>query len=182
MRLIFRPKSEFQTFFQPKIRWSPKLKKKRSSPKLRLIFQPKSEIQTFKGGCFQFFTKNRPQKHQKRAILHTLQANGGGSSPPLAPLLLNRLTYIFAVQVWLRFYGAIPKLNSETWTLPGPMYPLNPLSQALHIKNSRTTVRPFMLIWWLLKKKLIFQHCNIRKMQTGKIANSTSLLFTRSYC
>ena len=37
------------------------------------------------GGCFQFFTKNRPQKHQKRAILHTSQANGGGSSPPPAP-------------------------------------------------------------------------------------------------
>ena len=27
MRLIFRPKSEIQTFFRPKIRWSPKIKK-----------------------------------------------------------------------------------------------------------------------------------------------------------
>ena len=27
-------------------------------------------------GYFQFFTKNRTQKHQKRAILHTSQANG----------------------------------------------------------------------------------------------------------
>ena len=69
-------------------------KKKRSSPKLRLIFRPISQIQTFEGGCFpmgggyfQFFTKNRPQKHQKHAILHTSQANGGGSSPPLATLL-----------------------------------------------------------------------------------------------
>ena len=26
---------------------------------------------SFGGGCFQFLTKNRPQKHQKRAILHT---------------------------------------------------------------------------------------------------------------
>ena len=34
------------------------------------------------GGCFQFFTKNRPQKHQKRAILHTLQPNGGARAPP----------------------------------------------------------------------------------------------------
>ena len=32
---------------------------------------------SFGGGCFQFFTKNWPQKQQKRAILHTLQANGG---------------------------------------------------------------------------------------------------------
>ena len=66
-----------------------KKKKKRSSPKSSLIFRPKSGIQTFEGGLFsyggsyfQFFTKNRPQKHQKRAILHTSQANGGGSSPP----------------------------------------------------------------------------------------------------
>ena len=34
------------------------------------------------GGYFQFFTINRPQKHQKRAILHTSQANGGGLEPP----------------------------------------------------------------------------------------------------
>ena len=30
---------------------------------------------SFRGGCFHFFTKNRPQKHHNRAILHTLQAN-----------------------------------------------------------------------------------------------------------
>ena len=40
LRVIFRPKSETQTFFSPKFRWSPKKKKKkRSSPKLRLIFR-----------------------------------------------------------------------------------------------------------------------------------------------
>ena len=41
--------SEIQRFFPPKIRWSPKKKKKEksSSPKLRLIFRPKLEIQTF---------------------------------------------------------------------------------------------------------------------------------------
>ena len=45
------------------------------------------------GGCFHVFTKNQPQKHQKRAILHTLQANGGGggmeSSRPLLATLLK---------------------------------------------------------------------------------------------
>ena len=36
------------------------------------------------GGYYQFFTKNWPQKHQKRAILQTLQANGG-LEPPRSP-------------------------------------------------------------------------------------------------
>ena len=79
LRLIFRPKSEIQTFFPPKTKWSPKKKKKkkkkkkvlffrkfkrffrpksgglqkkkRSSPKLRLIFRPKSLGLGWWGGC-----------------------------------------------------------------------------------------------------------------------------------
>ena len=37
------------------------------------------------GGYFQFFTKNRPQNHQKGAILHTSQANGEARAPPAPP-------------------------------------------------------------------------------------------------
>ena len=69
-----------------------KKKKKRSSPKFRAIFLPISQVQTFEGGLFSygggyfpFFTENRPQNHKKHAILHTSQANGGGSSPPAPP-------------------------------------------------------------------------------------------------
>ena len=98
-RVIFRPKSEFQRFFPPKFRWSPKKKKKkkkRSSPISRLIFRPISQLQTFKGGLFSngggyfpFFSENRPQKHKEHAILHTSQANEGARAPrpPLATLL-----------------------------------------------------------------------------------------------
>ena len=34
------------------------------------------------GGYFQFLIRNRPQKYQKRAILHTSQANVGARAPP----------------------------------------------------------------------------------------------------
>ena len=44
LRVIFRPKSEIQTFFSPKIRWSPKKKKKKVFTKIETDF---SEIQTF---------------------------------------------------------------------------------------------------------------------------------------
>ena len=40
-------RSEIQRFFPPKIRWSPKKKKKRSSPIFRVIFRPKSKIHRF---------------------------------------------------------------------------------------------------------------------------------------
>ena len=77
------------------------------------MFQPKSEIQTFEeglfsygGGYFQFFTKNRPQNHQKRAILHTSQANGGARAPPPPPgyatgCFRNQLNFSQAVFFYL---------------------------------------------------------------------------------
>ena len=73
LRLIFRPKSDIQTFFSPKFRWSPKKKKKkkkkkkRSSPKLRLIFRPKSEIQTFFSPKFRWSPKKKKNKKKKRS-------------------------------------------------------------------------------------------------------------------
>ena len=92
-----------QTFFQPKNRWSPKKKKVFTKIETEFsanignsnafsyrITRSTSHLRHpifFGGGCFQFFTKNRPQKHQKRAILHTSQANGGNSSPPRPPWL-----------------------------------------------------------------------------------------------
>ena len=60
LRRNFSESSEIQTYFPPKIKWSPKKKKKkRSSPKLRLIFQPKSEIQTFFSAQNQVVSKKK---------------------------------------------------------------------------------------------------------------------------
>ena len=99
LSLIFRPKTEIQTFFQPKNRWSSKKKVfteigsdfsakiQNSNAFSHRITTSTSRLRhpfSFVGGCFQFLTKNRPQKHQKRAILHTSQTNGGGGAraPP----------------------------------------------------------------------------------------------------
>ena len=79
LRVIFRPKSEIQAFFPPKIRWSPKKKKKKVFTEIetdfsaeivrfrlvggmhpemetdfsnwRLIFRPKSLVLGWWGGC-----------------------------------------------------------------------------------------------------------------------------------
>ena len=89
LRLIFRPKSEIQTFFPPKIRWSPK--KKRSSPELRLIFRPKSKIQTFEGGCFPKggaifnFSQKIGLKTTKNVRFCILHKPIGGLEPPPPP-------------------------------------------------------------------------------------------------
>ena len=66
LRVIFRPKSEIQTIFSPKIRWSPKKKKKRFSPKLRVIFQPKSEIQTIFSPKIRWSPKKKKRRKKKR--------------------------------------------------------------------------------------------------------------------
>ena len=89
LRRNFSESSEIQRFFPPKIRWSPKKKKKRSSPKLRLIFWPKSEIQRFfppkirwspkkkslRRNWGWFFGPNRKSKRLRRAVFQW----GGGA-------------------------------------------------------------------------------------------------------
>ena len=70
---------------------------------------------SYAGGYFQFFTKNRPQKHQKRVILHTSQANGGARAPP-PPLATLLLTGTFSCDY--------PALKSQSGTRP-PRFPYN---------------------------------------------------------
>ena len=93
--------TEFESDFSAEIRISKVFsaqnrvvsKKKRSSPRVFVrwdwFFVQFRKFRRLRRGCFcmgggyfQFFTKNRPQKHQKHAILHTSQANGGARAPP----------------------------------------------------------------------------------------------------
>ena len=71
LRVIFWPKSDIQTFFSPKFRWSPK--KKRSSPKLRVIFRPKSDIQTFFSPKFRWSPKKKRSSPELRLIFRRIR-------------------------------------------------------------------------------------------------------------
>ena len=86
LRVIFRPKSEIQAFFSPKIRWSPK--KKRSSPKLRVIFRPKSEIQAFFSPKIRWSPKKKRSSPKLRVIFRPGSLGlgwWGGMHPPHPP-------------------------------------------------------------------------------------------------
>ena len=66
------------------------------------------------GGYFQFFTKSRPQKHKKHAILHTSQANGKLEPPP--PPLATLLVVTVVVLSVLTLYGIFPHLSFNITT------------------------------------------------------------------
>ena len=107
---FFGRNPKFKGFFPPKLRWSPKKKKKKKGLRRNWdrFFGQIRKFKRLRGavflweGYFQFFTKNRPQKHQKRTILRTSQANGEGSSPPPPP-------------PWLRYWQCT--INSPKWKI-----------------------------------------------------------------
>ena len=118
LRVIFRPKSEIQTFFSPKFRWSPKKKKKRSSPKLRVIFRPKSEIQTFFSPIFRWSPKKKKGLHQNCdwffAGLVTFRSVGG-MHPEMEPNYSKQRLIFRPKSLLLGWWGGcippIPPLN-----------------------------------------------------------------------
>ena len=107
LRVIFRPKSEIQTFFSLKFRWSPK-KKKRSSPKLRVIFRPKSEIQTFFSPKFSWSPKKKKKKKRSSPKSPTLNpplvfARGScASNGCLCPSILSWFNFHKPIQIQVR--------------------------------------------------------------------------------
>ena len=97
-RVIFRPK--LKGFFCPKLGDLQKKKKKGLHQNLGCYFVQFRKFRRLRGavfewgGYFPYFTSNRPQKHKKHAILHTSQANGGGSPPPWLRYCLMLITNI----------------------------------------------------------------------------------------
>ena len=103
LSLIFRPKSEVQTIFQPKNKWSPK-QKKRSTPKLSLIFRPKSEIQTL------FHTESR-HLHHNFGTQFPLGGTVFNFSPKIG--LKSNENVRFCILHWARYwFGSMLKKNN----------------------------------------------------------------------
>ena len=71
LRVIFWPKSEIQTFFSPKIRWSPKKKKKKVLTKIETDFS--AEI----GNSNVFFAQNQvvSEKKKKKKVFTKIETD-----------------------------------------------------------------------------------------------------------
>ena len=94
-RVIFRPK--IQRFFAPKIRWSPKKKKKKVFAKIQSDISSNSQIQTFEGGLFSIFHIKSASKAQKKCdfAYFTSQWGARAPPPPLATLLTVSQTWVW---------------------------------------------------------------------------------------
>ena len=64
LRLIFRPNSEIQTFFSPKIRWSPKKKKKKK--KKKVFTKIETDFSAEFGNSNVFFAQNQVVSKKKK--------------------------------------------------------------------------------------------------------------------
>ena len=76
LRVIFRPKSEIQTFFSPKFRWSPKKKKKKKRKKV--FTKIESDFSAEIGTSNVFFAQNQvvsKQKKQKTKVFTKIETD-----------------------------------------------------------------------------------------------------------
>ena len=74
LRVIFRPKSEIQTFFSPKIRWSPKKKKKK---KKKVFTKIESDFSAEVGNSNVFFAQNQvvSKKKKKKTVFTKIETD-----------------------------------------------------------------------------------------------------------
>ena len=72
LRLIFRPKSEIQTFFSPKIRWSPKKKKKQ-----KVFTKIETDFSAGIGNSNVFFAQNQvvSKKKKKKKVFTKIETD-----------------------------------------------------------------------------------------------------------
>ena len=120
LRLIFRPKSEIQTFLIS-YRIAQNLvvskKKKRSSPKLRLIFRPKPEIQTFFSPKIRWSPKKKKKKRSSLKLRLIFRPDslrlgrwGGDASRNGAELFKIRADFSAKIVTFRLVGGCIPPI------------------------------------------------------------------------
>ena len=116
-------RSEIQRFFPPKIRWSPKKKKKKVFAKIQGDFSPNFASSNVWGGAlfvwgglFSIFHRKSASKAQKTCYFAYFTSQWGGSSPPAPPPLatllnmINGVVFLSCVAVWLLKITFLPQL------------------------------------------------------------------------
>ena len=105
-RVIFRPNSEIQRFFPPKIRWSLKKKKKGLHQNWDWYFVQFRKFRRLRGGCFRMgglfsiFHWKSASKAQKTCDFAYFTSQWGGARAPPAP-------------PWLRYWPRPRQLGQE---------------------------------------------------------------------
>ena len=125
LRVIFRPKSEIQTFFSPKFRWSPKKKKKKRKVFTKIetdFWKFKSEIQTFFSPKFRWSPKKKKKMSSPKlrlifAGLVTFRSVGG-MHPEMEPNCSKQRLIFWPKSLLLGWWGGmhppIPPPKSAT--------------------------------------------------------------------
>ena len=83
---IFRPKSEFQRFFPPNIKWSPKKKKKKVFNEIQTDFAAKyGNFNVWEGAVFKFSPKICLRSNENVRFCILLKPMGWAIAPPAPP-------------------------------------------------------------------------------------------------
>ena len=117
LRLIFRPKSEIQTFFSPKFRWSPKKKKKKKKVFTKIETNFSAEIGNSNVFFAQIQVVSKKKKKKKKKVFTKIETDfspdwlrlgrWGGMHPEMEPIYSKQRLIFRPKSLLLGWWGGM---------------------------------------------------------------------------